>query len=172
MAHLHLGHYPIFYYWGFWASLQWEMSWGTTSLLTASTESAGNMMFNSSLLQKRVVRRKTLPHDICILMCATVKCISILLWLLRGHLLSWPFWLTYLCLFLIISRPESCFNVNLPLCSQFSCSFTPTRLCILQTRPLFEFAFFSHTCMSRAIFPFSGLTMPHGWICTISFFRW
>jgi hypothetical protein len=69
MAHLHLGHYPIFYYWDFWALLQWEMSWGATSLLTASTESAGNMMFNSSLLQKRVIRLKTLPHDICILMC-------------------------------------------------------------------------------------------------------
>ena len=48
MAHLHLRHYPIFYYWDFCTLLQWEMSWGAKSLLTALAESAGNM-FKSSI---------------------------------------------------------------------------------------------------------------------------
>jgi hypothetical protein len=53
MAHLHLRHYPIFYYRDFCALLSWEISWGAKSLLTASAESAGNML-NSSL-QKKVL---------------------------------------------------------------------------------------------------------------------
>ena len=57
--------------------------------------------------------------------------------------------LAHLCLFLIISHHGSCNTAQLPLWSQFSCSFTPTRLCLysLNTSPLWIF-YFSHTCGS------------------------
>ena len=50
------------------------------------------------------------------------------------------------CLFLIISRSKSCFNVHLPSWSQFSFSFTPTKLCLYSsnTSPLWICLFLSH----------------------------
>jgi hypothetical protein len=47
MAHLHLWQYPIFQYRDFCTLLQWELSWGAKSLLTASAKSAGNTFNNS-----------------------------------------------------------------------------------------------------------------------------
>jgi len=66
--------------------------------------------------------------------------------------------LANVCLFLIISRPESCFNVHLPLWSQFSCSLTPTRLCLYSSNTsLFEFTFFLTPACHSAIFLFSAV---------------
>jgi len=46
---LMLRQYPTIYYRNFCSLLKWELSWGTKSLLTASAESAGNMLTNYSL---------------------------------------------------------------------------------------------------------------------------
>ena len=46
---LMLRQYPTIYYLNFCGLLKWELSWETKSLLTASAESAGNMLTNYSL---------------------------------------------------------------------------------------------------------------------------
>ena len=58
------------------------------------------------------------------------------------------------CLFLIISRQESCDIVHLPIWNQFNCSFTPTRLCLYFTNTsLLCNCFFPCLCCAFTITP-------------------
>ena len=61
--------------------------------------------------------------------------------------------LAHFCLFLIISRHESCTAVRLPLQSQFSCSITATLFGLwFSNTSLFEFPFFLSPACHSLIF--------------------
>jgi hypothetical protein len=105
----------------------------------------------------RVICRNTSPHNVCIFMCHYRKmyyyCTLTAAWTLIFLTIS-----ADVSLFLIISPHESCDIVHLPIWSQFSFSFTPTRLCLYFaiSRPLFEFVFFlTPACHMRHISFFS-----------------
>ncbi len=107
-----------------------------------------------------VICQNTSPHNVCIFMCRYRKmyyyCTLTAAWTLIFLTIS-----TDVSLFLIISPHESCDIVHLPIWSQFSFSFTPTRLYLYFaiTSPLWICFFSSHACMSHATYlifqPFS-----------------
>ena len=103
-----------------------------------------------------VVCQKTLPHNICTFMCRYREMCYYFILTAAQTLIILTI-LANFCLFLIISRSESCFNVYLPSWSQFSYSVTPTRLCLYSsnTSPLWICLFFSHCMSQRHISVFS-----------------
>ena len=98
--------------------------------------------------------QKALPHYLLIFLYRHREMYYNFVHLLRFYFLAWQFWLT--CAFLFfVSCISSCNTVQLRLRSNFSCSFTPIRLCFnLHTRPLFKIAFIFNTCMSQPNFLF------------------
>ncbi len=107
---------------------------------------------------KWVICRNTSPHNVCIFMCRYRKmyhyCTLTAAWTLIFLTIS-----ADVSLFLIISPQESCDIVHLPIWSQFSFSFIPTRLCLYFaiTSPLWICFFFSRLHVTCAISPFSAI---------------
>jgi hypothetical protein len=64
MAHLHLWHQPIVFYWDCCTLLEWELSWGTKYILRVFAESVGKTLnYSQQSYSKLVVYPTEYPLD-------------------------------------------------------------------------------------------------------------